>query len=486
MKRSTFALGLVLLAGCAAPPPPTTEPLDLEVPSTWSSDGIADAVASDTWWLGFGSAALDGVVREALTANHELDAAVANVEAAQAAATIAGAEQWPQLNGSFDARRTKQIFVGLPIGSGVLSSLTNSYGLSLQASWELDLWNRLGLRERAALAELQATEADLAGARLSVVGRVTRTWIALTELERQHELAARTLDAYRETLSIAEQRYDRGLISPVDVHLTRAATENTAALLALRENQRQRTSRQLEVLLGRYPKGTLRGADAFPTTTPAIPAALPAELVLRRPDLLAAERRFVASEARTGEARRNLLPRITLTGSTGTTSNELGDLLDGDFGVWSIAGSLLQPIFQGGRLRAQVSANTAAEDAALARWAQSVLDAFADVETALAADGLLAVRERHLTSALEASSRAWDLSQDRYRQGIGDLLSVLEAQRRALNAESELIAVRSARLQTRVDLHLALGGGFDPSRGPASSFLDLASTTTNPTTPESE
>jgi len=469
----TAAALAVAIVGCATPPPPGGVALDVEIPDSWSVDFATPRAESAPWWSDLGVGPVDTLIREALETNRNLDAATANVEAARAAATIAGADRFPQLNGSFQGSRAKQIFVGLPIpGGGVLSSQTNNFGLSAQASWEIDLWNRLGLRERAAVADLQAAEADLAAARLSISGLVARTFIALTELERQRALAERTVDAFRETLAIAEDRYDRGLISSVDVHLTRTQTENTAALLALRQNQLQTTARQLEVLLGRYPSGTLRVAAEFPRSVGEIPAGLPADLVLRRPDLLAAERRLVAAQARSGEARRNLLPRLTLTGSTGTTSNQLGDLLDGDFGVWSIAGSLLQPIFQGGRLRAQVRANVAAEDATMAQWAQSVLDAFADVETALAADTLLAARESHLANALDASTRAWRLAEDRYRQGIGNLLSVLEAQRGALNAESELIAVRSTRLQTRVDLHLALGGGFDATTGPTSDFLD--------------
>ena len=469
---------LLLVAGCATPPPPAAVDLDVETPEGWSTgDAEIDPANSalhqpDAWWTTFGPTPLDDLVREALEANRELEAAVANVEAARATATVNGADRWPQLNGSARASRTKQIFVGLPIpGSGVLSSLTNSYGLSLEASWELDLWNRLGMRERAALAELQATEADLAGVRLSVAGRAARGWVELTELERQRELAARTVEAFAATRQLAEDRYERGLISSVDVHLTRTNAENAAALLALRENQRQQASRRLEVLLGRYPSGALRGGESLPPPPVSVPAALPAELVLRRPDLLAAERRVVAAHARTGEARRNLLPRINLTGSTGTTSNDVADLLDGDFSVWSIAGSLLQPIFQGGRLRAQVDLNEAGADAAYARFAQTALGAFSEVESALAAEGLLARREAHLGEALEASTRAWQLAEDRYRRGVGDLLSVLEAQRRALNAEGELIAVRSARLLARIDLHLALGGGFDATAGPSTDFL---------------
>ena len=475
MRALLAVASLALVAGCSQPPTPSTALLDLEVPDDWAmSPGFLDVARSEApdenWWTSFDDATLDSLVTEALRANRDLDAALANVEAARATARIQGADRWPQINGNARGSRSKQIFVGLPIpGEGVAQSLSNNFGLSAEASWEIDLWNRLGLRARAARAEFEASEAELAGARLSVAGLTARTWIGLTEIELQRELAERSLTAYRSTAQIADDRYTRGLLNSVDVYLTRTSSENAAALVALRENQLQQTSRRLEVLLGRYPSGALRGADTLAPPPPAVPAGLPVDLVLRRPDLLAAERRMVAASARTGEARRNLLPRISLTGSAGTTSNEVGDLLDGDFSVWSIAGSLLQPIFQGGRLRAQVAANVAGEDAALARFAQSALDAFSEVETALAAESLLATRESHLAAALENASGAWRIAEDRYRQGVGDLLSVLESQRRALNAESELIAVRAARLQARVDLHLALGGGFDARRPPSDS-----------------
>lgn len=474
---------LALVAGCARPPSPSTATLDLDVPERWSTstDSVASATTPGAWWSSFDDATLDSLVAEALRANRTLDAAVANVEAARATARIQGADRWPQINGSARGSRSKQIFVGLPIpGGDVAQSLTNNYGLSAEASWEIDLWNRLGLRARAARAELQASEADLAGARLSVAGLTTRTWITLNELELQRDLAARSLEAYRSTERIADSRYERGLINSVDVYLTRTSSENAAALLALRENQLQQTSRQLEVLLGRYPSGALRGAGELAPPPPAIPAGLPVDLVLRRPDLLAAERRVIAAQARTGEARRNLLPRISLTGSTGTTSNEIGDLLDGDFSVWSIAGSLLQPLFQGGRLRAQVAANVAGQDAALARFAQNALEAFSEVESALAAESLLATREAHLAAALENAQGAWRLAEDRYGQGVGELLSVLEAQRRALAAESELIGVRAARLQTRIDLHLALGGGFDARPDAPDDFASTSAPTSSP------
>lgn len=462
-----------MVAACASPGDMLPPALDMTLPEHFVESTADTTIATnETWWRDIGGDTLDPLVREALAANQDLDVAIANVQAARAAATIAGADRWPQLSGGGSAARNQQIFVGLPIpGREVASTRSTTYRLSLDASWELDLWNRLGQRQKSFVAELQATEADLAGARLSVAGQVSKTWLDVTEFERQRDLAARMLEAFTQTEGIAFDRYERGLISSVDVHLTRTSRENAAALLALRQNQVQQTARRLELLLGRYPSGALSGAAALPDAPAPVPAGLPADLVLRRPDLLAAERRVVAAGARVSESRRNLLPSIRLTGSSGTTSNEMGDLLAGDFSVWSIAGSLLQPIFQGGRLRAAVEQSAAQQDIVLANWARSALGAFFEVETALAGERNLAEREKHLHAASDSASRAWRLSEERYRQGVGDLLSVLEAQRRALDAESQAISVRNARLQARVDLHLALGGGFEATASDSADFL---------------
>jgi NodT family efflux transporter outer membrane factor (OMF) lipoprotein len=429
--------------------------------STWSPD---PAATHRPWWTSFGSAELDSLITEALRRNNELAVIAANVDAARAAVTIAGADRLPQIGGNAQGSRRKQNFIGLPIPGAegeVLSNYVTTVSLSVETTWELDLWNRIGRRKAAAVADLQATEADLEAARLSLAGLISKTFIQITEVQVQLELAQRTEAAYRQTEDIALDRYRRGLISAFDVYLTRTQREQASALAALRRNQLQQTSRQLELLLSRYPAGKLKGADVLPPPPGSVPAGLPAELIARRPDLLAAERRLIASRARISESRRAMLPQVRLTGSLGQTATELTDILDGDFSVWSIAGALIQPLFQGGRLRAQVDLNEARGEAELRLYVQSVLDAFGDVERALTAEGLLAEREGYLVDAVEAAESAWRLSETRYRQGVGTLLAVLEAQRRALEAESTLIAVRSERLLNRVDLHLALGGGFE-------------------------
>jgi len=204
-----------------------------------------------------------------------------------------------------------------------------------------------------------------------------------------------------------------------------------------------------------------------------VPAGLPAEVIRRRPDVGALERTLAAALERAKAAKGALYPRLSLTGSTGTSSSELGDLVSGDFFVWSLAGGLVQPLFEGGRLRAEVSAAEGRARTSAAAFAQGVLTALFEVEAALAAEAYLAGQEEALGRATAAARQAVTVSENRYAQGVEPLLVVLESQRRALDAESSWIAVRRARLGNRLDLHLALGGGFDALPSPTVRASEL-------------
>ena len=463
MTARDVAAGLVLAVGlsaCATAPP---EPvLDLDTPEAWMTETPDAAPQSDRWWTTFGDARLDAVVGEALERNYDLQAAAASVAAAEARARIAGADLKPQVGASFDAGRRQQVFVGLPIpgSGGVLSSTSTSYGLGLNVSWEADLWGRLRAGQAAAVSDARAAEADYDAARLSLAGQAAKAWFAVVEAERQVALAIDTVDSRRTTAERIAARYRRGVAPPLDLRLARSNLASAESTLEQRRRQLDAAGRQLEILLGRYPRGEVESAPRLPEVPPEIPAGLPSELVARRPDLQAAERRLGAAGFRVSEARRALYPRITLTGSAGTTSESLGDLVDGDFSVWSLAGGLLQPIFQGGRLRAAVDFAEADRDRALALYAQGILRAFAEVESALAAEHLLAAEEAAQAVATQESNAAVNLAEDRYNAGVGDYLTILESQRQAFLTESRLLTLRALRLSNRADLHLALGGDF--------------------------
>ena len=289
------------------------------------------------------------------------------------------------------------------------------------------------------------------------------------EARRQVDLSEATVENLETTSEVVRERYRRGLRHALDLRRALSDLAGAEAVLQQRRLILDGTRRQLEVLLGRYPAAALKPGSNLPELPKAIPAGLPADLVSRRPDLMAAERRLAASHARYKQARRALYPRISLTGSAGTSSRDLESLLDGDFSVWNLAGNVLQPLFQGGRIRGGIRLAASQSEGAVSTYVQSVLSAFAEVETALAAESLLAKRQAALETATEQALAARRLAEDRYAGGLVDLNTMLDAQRGAYASESQLIAVRRQRLENRVNLHLALGGGFAGPRGTAST-----------------
>jgi len=459
--RPAAALLFALFAGCASPPDKSEVAEEYATPAAWTTAAPTNGVLTN-WWHTLGSTGLVAVVEEALAANPDLRAAVARVDAAVAQARVAGADLYPQGGFNFDATRQQQVFVGLPIpgATGPLVNRFTSYGANFNLSWELDLWGRVRAGQSAALAEVQSSEADLAGARSSIAASTARAWAAVVEAQRQLQLAESTAENFSTLATQVRARYERGIRSPLDLRLALANESAAKANLAGRRSQLQAATRQLEILLGRYPAATIRETDGLTTIPGEIPAGLPSELLDRRPDLVAAERRLAATTKRVWEAKAALFPRIALTASGGRTSNELEDLLDNNFSVWSVAGNFAQPIFQGGKLRANVKLAQARSREAVENYVATVQRAFSEVETLLADESLLVRREGELAEASAQSVAALRLAEDRYQSGLEEFITLLESQRRAFEAESSLITVRRARLDNRINLHLALGGGY--------------------------
>lgn len=469
-------LGLVAAScglGCRVLPEEPLPSTGLDVPSVWDSTGPdrARAVSDDPWWEAFGEPRLAQVVELALEHNRDLAVARARLDASAAAARIAGAERLPTLDFGAGAARRQQIFVGLPVpgGSEVLESRSTTFDASLGASWEADLWGRLRAAEDAARSDFRASEEDLRAARHSIAAGTALAWSAWQEAVLQVALASRTAQSYARSADLVEGRFERGLGSALDVRLAQADRASARALLSFWEAERERDLRRVETLLGRYPAGELEGPGDLPSLPEPPPAGLPGELLLRRPDLRAAELRLGAADDRLYEARADLFPRLRLTAAAGRTSDELADLLDHDFSVWSLAASLVQPIFEGGRRVARVDLARARVREALEGYAAAVLRAFEEVESSLAVEEHLARREEHLRAATEAASAASATAEERYAAGLAVLIEVLEAQRRALTTESQWIAVRRQRFDARVGLHLALGGGFGAEPPPEGS-----------------
>ncbi len=468
MKKLSLVL-ILLFFGCAKTPTPIESPILIQPPGTWTAaDNSTDDILSD-WWTTFEDPRMNDLIAEALHHNYDLQAAAFRLDAASAQARIAGAEQYPWADGSINGARRRQNFVGFPIPGSegrVLSSSSTNLGVSVNVSWEVDLWGRIKAATQASMADREVVRAELEGARQSIAAQTAKAWLAVAEAQQQLDFNLRTLDSYRDSDSRLRRRYEAGLADPLDLRLALSNTSSQAALVQLRRDQVQAAVRQLEILVGRYPNASLENPEPLPELPPQPPAGVPAELVARRPDLAAAEWRLTATDARLRESRASLYPRLTLAGALGTSGETIANLFNPDFFVWSLIGGLVQPIYQGGRLRAAVDVADARLREAAASFASTLLFAFSEVETALATERILSEREIDLAESVEQSQAALSLAETKYDAGLENYITVLESQRRSLLSETELIAVRAGRLQNRVDLHLALGGGFETPPDP--------------------
>lgn len=492
-KTSKTGLASVCLAGllfqtigCATPDSPADAKhfVSLKTPEHWvAGSPYQHASYADYFWVDcFGDKILSALVRETLTHNRDLKAAQSRIAVAAANARIAGADLYPQISGGWNGRRSKQNFVGFPIPgapSAVLSTQSNQFGLSLDLSWEIDLWGRIRAARASSIAAFEASQFDRATAELSIAGQAVKTWFALAEAKDQTALARQTLSVYQHTERTIRDRFQSGVEEAgrslgSQLLLAQADVATARDTLAARKELLGRTSRQLEVLAGKYPAGTAGKSARLPAFPSSIPADLPATLLDRRPDLAAAERRIAATDQQLLEAKKMLLPTIGLTTSVGTTSGQISDLLNGNFSVWSLAGNLAQPILQGGRLRANVKRRQAERDVSAAEFEQAALTAFSEVENALSAETFFAHRVVALEDATRLSRSAFNRALEEYSAGTGDLLTMLTAQQRVFAQESQLLSVRRMRLENRVNLHLALGGSFRKISPPAAKRSILA------------
>lgn len=423
------------------------------LPEIWAVGGAMPGEVRIGWIAAIGDPVLSELVLEAQANNRDIRAAAANLEAARALVRQARAPLLPQINGSFSADRTDS-----PVPFQVQDTV---YTLTAQAQWEADLWGRVRAGRNAAYASAQAVEADFRFAQYALAQGVASAYFASIEAQQQVELAQRTLDALAEIDRIVRVRYREGFASRQDTATAGSDFEVARDNLEQAQVAERTAQRALEVLLGRYPADAIALRDTLPETPPAPPAGLPAQLLERRPDVIAAERRVAAAFANLDQRKAAQLPLISLTASGGGTSTDLASILDGPSLLWSVVGSVLQPIFDGGLRGAQVDEADANRRAAIESYAATALAAFQDVENNLDLVQVLARRELILENAAEESSTAYALAQLQYAEGEIALIDVLNIQQRLFAAERNLVAIRRARIDQWVTLNLALGGAWD-------------------------
>ncbi len=470
MKQTLLMLGVGLLCGCVGQPAQTPP---LPVPqSKWSAHYEGKSGNPNQWLHDFDAPGLSELIQTALDQNFDLQIAEARLAAARARARIAGAPRWPNAELGAQASRRRATINDSP--DNVIHA--DSFSLDATVSWEVDVWGRLGDVARAAGAEAQAADADYRGARLLLAANVARGWFGVIEAELQVALADGTLESFRRSNAVIEERYRRGLVTALDVRLARENVASAESVYALRQRAREERIRALEVLLGNLPVRQLATIDQLPTVNRAVPAGLPSDLLVRRPDLVAGERRLQAAVERLDAARKNRLPGIRLTASGGTASTEMRNLLQWDYLVWSLLGSITQPLFAGDRRQAEDGLARAEHREDWAFYARTVLTALQEVETALASESLFIEQETALSHAAREAKAAAELAMGRYERGLVNIITLQETQRRAFTAESALLVTARERLNNRVSLYLALGGDFDQAMTGRNSSANVTGT----------
>ncbi len=459
---------LALLAtGCAVGP-------DHERPSTvdltqftqfkeadgWVPAAPADALERGPWWQLFGDEQLNTLASRVEVSNQNVAAAVAAYAQARALVREQRASLFPavSLNGSGDRSSSSAAN-----GAGSGSRVGNNYQLGIGASWEPDVWGRLGRAVEGASASAQASAADLAAARLSAQGELATNYLSLRQLDAQKALLATTLDGYQRTLTITQNRYNAGIATKTDVLQAQTQLANTRADDVGLIRQRAQLEHAIAVLVGQVPANFSLAplpAHSWRPVVPDVPLGVLSTLLQRRPDIAGAERRVSAANEQIGIAKSAYYPSLSLSASTRTGASRVTDLFTAGSGAWALGLSAVQVLFKAGATGARVDGAQAAHQQAVARYRQTVLTAFADVEDQLAATRVLATQQDLRQQASVAADQVEQQTLNRYRAGQVSFTEVITAQATALSARRTLVQAMADRQTTAVALIQSLGGGW--------------------------
>lgn len=459
MAMNKLLLAVAFLAGCSSVAP--YQKPAVELPGQWK-ETQQRAAEPDTWWKIYGDPQLDALIRESFKSNADLVVAAARVDEARGVLGEANSFFWPTVDARAGgsrtqvSRRTATAFPGFP-------RQFNDYQATLNVSYDIDLFGRLRSGADAARAELQASEASRDAVRLALAAQVAKSYYAMQAFDQQVALTRETVRLREDALDLQKKRFRGGVISEFELRQLEAETAAVRAQLPPLEQARETEEAALSVLLGRTPREVMESSIQVSPgeqklVEPVLPEGLPSELLLRRPDLVAAERQLAAAHAQIGVARAEMFPSISLTGALGRESAQLSNLFTGPAGIANIALGLAQPIFAGGRLEARTQQAEARERQALAQYQQAIRNAFGEVRTALAVQA----RSRESFDAQAAREQALSdtarLARLRYENGVASQLDVIDAERNLLAARIARIDAQRQQRAAIADLFRALGG----------------------------
>ena len=392
---------------------------------------------------------LDFYVTKALENNPNLKSSLARLEESGFEVNKSKSSLLPALDFSGSASRSQNSLRGV-------TSREERYSAGLDAQWEIDVWGRIRAGVSATARNRDALQADYESARQSIAAQTMQAYFGLVAENQLLELAQRRLASFERSFQLVERRFESGTEDLGDLDLARSDLENSRAQFARRQNLKGRAARQLALLCGVYPDAK-SSVGGWPVMKRNVQAGLPSALLLNRPDIDAAYQRIRAADSRVKVAHRDIYPRFSLTASGGGQSSVLKDIADSNFSVWSIAGNLAGPIFDGGERKAEVGATNARAKEAWANYQATVLNAFREVEDALGSELYLYHQEQALGNALKAARSAENRIRRNYETGLTEILTLLDTQRRAFNTEQAFIDTKAFRYKNRVALALALG-----------------------------
>ncbi|WP_144632529.1 efflux transporter outer membrane subunit [Bordetella genomosp. 13] len=463
--RAGAALLCLALSACAVGPDYQRPAIDVgagykegqqQVPG-WKPAHPRDDAQRGPWWSVYGDAVLDGLMQQLDAANQDVAVAEANYRQAQALVQGSRAGFFPTIGAGAGLTRSGG---GSGSGNGG-SSVGNQYSLTGSVSWEADVWGRLRRGLESSRASAQASAADLAATRLSSQAALAQNYFQLRVQDEQKRLLDATIAAYERSLQLTRNRYDAGVTGKADVAVATQQLENARAQSVDLDWQRAQLEHAIAVLTGQPPSRFALPSQAFEQPLPEIPVGLPSELLERRPDVAAAERRAAAANAQIGVAESAWFPDLTLSADGGFRNGSFSNWLTAPARFWSIGPSLALTLFDGGAREAQVDQARAAYDAQAASYRQSVLTALREVEDYLVQLRVLAQEQEVQARALDASRESLRLVRNQYEQGMVDFLSVATLQATALNAERSALSLVGSRLVASVQLIAALGGGWE-------------------------
>ena len=422
----------------------------LNLPETWQQ--ISEAKSIENSWLSqLSDPQIHQLVTQAIENNYSLKSQALSVAIKEQQLIVTGAAFWPSLDASMRSSRNK---ANQPV------SYTNNNSLNLNLSYELDIWGKLSDAEQQANLEYLAQKASFEQAKQTLVADVVSAWFKIIEAEKLMTLYTGRVANAEQNLSIIESGYQQGLSSALDVYLTRNEVNNERSRVASQQAVLKQAKRVLERLVGQYPQGLLAVDADLPLLMTDIPTGLPSELITRKPALLASWYQLLSKDAALAYAHKQRFPSISLTSTLGNSSPEISELLSPSSLAWSLIGGISAPIFNGGRLAANEERARLEREQTEQTYLNSVFDAFTVVENALTAEQSLQQRYMATLAAQENALAAEALSFEQYQSGLVEYTTVLESQKRAFDAQSSVIQIKTELITNRINLHLALGGDF--------------------------